>query len=119
MRCAARIGGIDIPRITLITLSRSGALAGTAGAIEVSGYHNRLLLGLTSGYGAMAILISVLGKKHPIGVAAASVLVAVLMVGSDSLQRSVGLSASAGLVFQAIVVLCVLLVNARSSRRAG
>jgi general nucleoside transport system permease protein len=113
---AARIGGISIPRITLITLSLSGALAGLAGAIEVSGYHNRLILGLTPGYGAMAILISVLGKTHPLGVAVASGLVAVLMVGADSLQRSVNLPASAGFVFQAIVVLCVLLVGAR--RRA-
>ncbi len=116
---AARLGGINIRRITLITLSLSGALAGLAGVIEVSGYHNRLVLGLTPGYGAMAILISVLGKTHPVGVAAASVLVAVLMVGSDSLQRSVGLPASAGFVFQAIVVLCVLLVDARSALRAA
>lgn len=115
---AARIGGISISRITLITLSLSGALAGLAGAIEVSGYHNRLVLGLTPGYGAMAILISVLGKNHPVGVGVASGLVAVLMVGSDSLQRSVGLPASAAFVFQAIVVLCVLLVEARSARRS-
>ena len=45
-------------------------------------------------------------------------LVAILMVGADSLQRSVKLPASAGAVFQAIVVLCVLLVEARSARRA-
>jgi simple sugar transport system permease protein len=115
---AARIGGIGIARITLVTLSLSGALAGLAGAIEVSGYHNRLVLGLTPGYGAMAILISVLGKNNPVGVGVASVLVAVLMVGSDSLQRSVGLPASAGFVFQAIVVLCVLLVEAHSTRAA-
>jgi simple sugar transport system permease protein len=113
---AARIAGIDLSRITLLTLAGSGALAGLAGAIEVSGYHNRLILGLTPGYGAMAILIAVLGKMQPLGVAVASVLVAVLMVGSDSLQRSVGLPASAGFVFQAIVVLCVLFVEARRAR---
>ena len=113
---AARIAGVDLPRLTLLTLAASGALAGLAGAIEVSGYHNRLILGLTPGYGAMAILIAVLGKMKPVGVAVASVLVAVLMVGSDSLQRSVGLPASAGFVFQAIVVLCVLLVEARRAR---
>lgn len=114
---AARIAGIDLPRITLLALTASGALAGLAGAIEVSGYHNRLILGLTPGYGAMAILIAVLGKMQPLGVGVASVLVAVLMVGSDSLQRSVGLPASAGFVFQAIVVLCVLFVDARRGRR--
>jgi ABC-type uncharacterized transport system permease subunit len=113
---AARIAGIDVQRITLLTLAGSGALAGFAGAIEVSGYHNRLILGLTPGYGAMAILIAVLGKMRPLGVAVAAVLVAVLMVGADSLQRSVGLPASAGFVFQAIVVLCVLFVDAHRGR---
>jgi simple sugar transport system permease protein len=116
---AARLAGIDLRRITLLTLAASGGLAGLAGAIEVSGYHNRLILGLTPGYGAMAILIAVLGKMRPLGVGAASVLVAVLMVGSDSLQRSVGLPASAGFVFQAIVVLCVLFVDARRARGGG
>jgi simple sugar transport system permease protein len=116
---AALVGGIRIPRITLITLALSGALAGLAGAIEVAGYHNRLILGLTPGYGAMAILISVLGRKHPVGVAVAAAFVAMLMVGADSLQRSVKLPASAGFVFQAIVVLCVLLVEARAARRRG
>lgn len=114
---AALTGGIDIRRITLITLTLSGALAGLAGAIEVSGYHNRLILGLTPGYGVMAILISVLGKNRPLGVGIASAAVAILMVGADSLQRSVKLPASAGFVFQAIVVLCVLLIEARSARR--
>ncbi len=114
---AALTGGISIPRITLITLSLGGALGGLAGAIEVSGYHNRLILGLTPGYGAMAILISVLGNNRPLGVGVAAAAVAALMVGSDSLQRSVKLPASAGFVFQAIVVLCVLLVEARSAGR--
>ena len=114
---AAQVAGIRIPWITLVTLALSGALAGLAGAIEVSGYHNRLLLGLTPGYGAMAFLISVLGRKRPLGVAIAAVLVAILTVGADSLQRSVKLPASAGFVFQAIVVLCVLLVEARAARR--
>jgi general nucleoside transport system permease protein len=115
---AARVGGIRLGRITLITLSLSGALAGLAGAIEVAGYHNRLILGLTPGYGAMAILIAVLGKSRSVGVAVAAALVAVLMVGADSLQRSVKLPASAGFVFQAIVVLCVLLVEARRAARS-
>jgi len=56
---------------------------------------------------------------RPLGIGVASVMVAVLIVGSDSLQRSVGLPASAGFVFQAIVVLCVLLVDARRGLAAS
>jgi simple sugar transport system permease protein len=67
----------------------------------------------------MAILVAVLGKMRSLGVAVASFMVAVIMVGADSLQRSVGLPASAGFVFQAIVVLCVLFVDARAARRAA
>jgi simple sugar transport system permease protein len=114
---AARTAGIGIGRVTVITLTLSGALGGLAGGIEVAGYHNRLILGLTPGYGAMAILISVLGGNRSFGVGVAAAAVAALMVGADSLQRSVKLPASAGFVFQAIVVLCVLLVRARSARR--
>lgn len=114
---AALLGGVPLGRTTLVTLALSGALAGVAGAIEVVGYHNRLILGLTPGYGIMAILIAVLGRMHPVGVGVAAVLVAILMVGADSLQRSVNLPASAGFVFQAIVVLCVLLVEAHRARR--
>src|SRR5207245_5256327 len=65
---AATLGGVRLGRITLVTLALSGALAGLAGAIEVVGYHNRVILGLTPGYGAMAILIAVLGRMHPLGV---------------------------------------------------
>jgi ABC-type uncharacterized transport system permease subunit len=42
---------------------------------------------------------------------------AVLLVGSDSLQRSIGLPASAALVFQALIVLSVLFVDARRAPR--
>ncbi len=105
---AARTAGVNTRRITLIALSGSGALAGLAGAVEVAGLHNRLILGLSPGYGVMAILIAVLGKNSPWGILVASFAMAVLMVGSDSLQRSVGLPASAALVFQAVVVLTVL-----------
>lgn len=105
---AARLGGIAVGGVTVVALLASGALAGMAGAIEVSGFHQRLILGLTPGYGYMAILLAVLGKQRPLGVLAASAAFGVLLVGSDSLQRSVRLPQSAVLVFQAIILLSVL-----------
>ena len=39
---------------------------------RVAGYHNRLILGLTPGYGAMAIPIALLGKSALAGVAVVS-----------------------------------------------
>jgi simple sugar transport system permease protein len=115
---AARVAGIRTAWITVAVLVASGALAGLAGAIEVTALHHRLILGLTPGYGVMAILIAVLGRAKPLGILAASFAMAVLLVGSDSLQRSVGLPASAALVFQALIVLSVLFVEARRTVRA-
>jgi len=114
---AARVAGLRTAWLTVAVLVGSGALAGLAGAIEVTGLHHRLILGLTPGYGTMALLVAVLGKSRPLGIVVASFAMAVLLVGSDSLQRSVGLPASAALVFQALIVLSVLAVDARRSAR--
>jgi simple sugar transport system permease protein len=114
---AARVAGLRTAWLTVAVIVGSGALAGLAGAIEVTGLHHRLILGLTPGYGTMALLVAVLGKSRPLGIVVASFAMAVLLVGSDSLQRSVGLPASAALVFQALIVLSVLAVDARRSAR--
>ena len=105
---AARVGGIALGPVAAVALLSSGAIAGLAGAIEVSGYHQRLILGLSPGYGYMAILLAVLGRRQALGVVVAGLAFAVLLVGSDSLQRSVRLPQSAVLVFQAIILLSVL-----------
>ncbi len=121
---AARFGGINVARVTLIIMPTCGALSGLAGALEVSGFHQSLLLGISGAegapnYGAMAILIAVIGRNNPLGVTIAAAVFAVLVSGSDSLQRSIGLPGAAVFVFQAIIVLTVVFVQARREIRAG
>lgn len=113
---AARVGGVDLRRVCLVTLCLSGAVAGLAGALEVSGYHHRLLNGISPNYGLMAILIAVLGRRSISGTVVASFGFAVLLVGADSLQRSVDLPASAALLFQAAILLCLLAVEGLRGR---
>jgi ABC-type uncharacterized transport system permease subunit len=108
---AASLGGVPVARTVALALGASGALAGLAGAVEVSGFHYRLILGLSPGYGMMAILIAVLSRRHPLGAVAVSFGFAALVVGTDSLQRSVGLPASAVFVVQAAVLLVLLAVE--------
>ncbi len=115
---AARLGGIPVGRRVALVLVLSGALAGLAGAIEVIGFHHRLILGLSPGYGVMSILIAVLGRRTVAGAVVGSVLFAVLVVGSDSLQRSAGLPASAVFVLQAVILLFLLAAEGiRATRR--
>ena len=114
---AARLGGVNLVRITLAALIASGGLAGLAGAVEVTGVYDRLILGLTPGYGILAILIAVLSRRAIAGVIVVSLAFAILLVGSDSLQRSIAFPSSAVYVFQAVAVLCVLLAEAAARRR--
>lgn len=115
---AARLGGVPVQRTTAAVLVLGGALAGLAGAVEVTGFHHRLILGLSPGYGVMSILIAVLGRRTVAGAAVGSVLFAVLVVGSDSLQRSAGLPASAVFVLQAGILLFLLAAEGLRARRA-
>ncbi|MER3460773.1 MAG: hypothetical protein C4303_06535 [candidate division GAL15 bacterium] len=114
---AARLGGIPVEGTTALVLVLSGALAGLAGAVEVTGFHHRLILGLSPGYGVMSILIAVLGRRTVPGAVVGSVLFAVLVVGSDSLQRSAGLPASAVFVLQAAILLFLLAAEGIRARR--
>lgn len=105
---AAAWAGVPVGRRVAGALATSGALAGLAGAVEVAGFHYRLILGLSPGYGMMSILIAVLSRRHPLAAAVVSVGFAALVVGTDSLQRSVGLPASAVFVVQAALLLVLL-----------
>lgn len=114
---AARIGGVALGAVHLGAMLVGGALAGLAGTLEVTGLHHRLLLGLSPGYGMMAILIAVLGRFHPLALIPVNFALAVLIAGSDSLQRTVGFPAAAVYMLQALIVLIVLGVEARRAKR--
>ncbi len=113
---AARFGGVHLGRVGVIALVVAGALGGLAGGIEVTGVHRRLLTGITPNFGYMAVLIAVLARRRPVATIPVAFGFAVLIVGADSLQRSVALPASAVFVFQAIVVLAVLLFETPRGR---
>lgn len=83
---AARYAGMNIVRNTVIAMSLSGALAGLAGANEVLGVNHNLALAFSSGYGFDAIALALLGKSHPAGIIAASLLFGFMRAGSIKMQ---------------------------------
>jgi simple sugar transport system permease protein len=105
---AARYGGISISRTIVVSLLLSGALAGLAGVGEVGGIWHRLMMDISPGYGYTAIVIALLGRLQPVGTLFSSFLFAALVVGADSMQRTVGAPAAAVLIVQALVILGVL-----------
>jgi general nucleoside transport system permease protein len=87
---AAAFAGVPITRTALLTALLSGALAGLAGAVEVAGRTSYVTLDMSPGYGYSGIVVAMLAGLHPLGVIAASIFVAGMLVGADSMSRVVG-----------------------------
>jgi len=87
---AARYAGIRIPRIIMLTLLISGAMAGLAGAVHVSGVIFTLDPGYPSGYGFIAIIVAMLGGTSVIGTTIAAVVISYFVVGAEAMQSAAG-----------------------------
>jgi general nucleoside transport system permease protein len=87
---AAAFAGVNITRTVVLTALLSGALAGLAGAIEVAGRTSYVTLDMSPGYGYSGIVVAMLAGLHPLGVIAASIFVAGMLVGADNMSRVVG-----------------------------
>jgi simple sugar transport system permease protein len=83
---AARGAGVDVERHIIAVLALSGALAGLAGMVEVSGVVFRLQERFSPGYGYSAIIVAWMARLHPLGIALVGWLLAALMVGSREVQ---------------------------------
>ncbi len=104
---AARYGGFSSDGIVWATLMISGGMAGLAGVFELM-QLGRLNLGYPSGYGFTAIIVSLLGRSHPIGVFIAGIVLAITYVGGQVAQTVVHVpNATAGL-FQALLLFAIL-----------
>lgn len=115
----AHNAGIRVEWMILIALAFSGALAGMAGIIEVSYLHTRLKGTISAGYGFSGILVALLGRMHPVGVAAAALFFSALVIGAQSMHVVYALPDSLANVIQAVIVLCVLAADVIAHRRRG
>jgi ABC-type uncharacterized transport system permease subunit len=86
---AARFLGLPVTRVMLGTAMLSGALAGLAGAIEVAGRTSYVTLDMSPGYGYTGVVVAMLAGLHPLGVIVASLFVAGMLVGADSMSRAI------------------------------
>ncbi len=116
-RAADISGRIDSRWMAAAGLALSGAIAGLAGGVEVTGVSYALFQNLSPGYGFTAIAVALLGRLHPFGVVVAGLLVGALEAGAGARQRDAGVPSVAVYVVEAVVILVVLL--AESLRRDG
>jgi simple sugar transport system permease protein len=95
-----------------VAMLLSGAIAGLAGGVEVSGVSYALFQNLSAGYGFTGIAVALLGGLHPVGVVLAGILFGALQAGAGAMQRDAGVPAVTVNVVEAIIIIVALLATA-------
>ena len=83
---AAHYAGIRVPRIVLLTMAISGALAGMMALNEVAGAQQRVILNFSGQYGFVGIAVALIGRNHPVGILLASLLFGALYQGGTEID---------------------------------
>lgn len=105
---SAMCAGISVNRSILLSSLLSGGLAGLAGVVEVTGLHHKLLEGISPNYGYLAVIVALIGRNHPFGIVVSALGLAMLQVGSLSMQRNAGVPTSISSIVLGVLVLLIL-----------
>lgn len=114
---ASQHGGINVTKGIIYAGLFSGGIAGLTGVMEIFGVHHFLIKNFSPGFGFQGIAVAALGNFHPIGVIFAAFFFAVLQIGGESMQRTVGVPVDMIYVLQAVLVLSVLITHKWVERR--
>jgi simple sugar transport system permease protein len=105
---AARTAGISVTRTYVLIMVISGALAGLGGANMVVGTTASELTPLVvAQIGFDGILVALLGRVNPWGVALAALLFGGLQAGGNRMQSYAGISLELVTVLQALIVIFI------------
>jgi simple sugar transport system permease protein len=104
---AARYGGIKVGKTYVLAMFLSGSLAGMAGVSQGLGITHNIALGFQAGYGFDSIALALLGKSHPAGVVAASLLFGMLRAGAARMQSVAGVPTEIVQIIQALVIVFI------------
>jgi simple sugar transport system permease protein len=108
---AARLVGLPVGLMVLLTCALGGAAAGTAGAIEIVAVHGFASASLVAGFGYAGILTAFLARQHPLAVVVVAVLLGGISASGGLLQRRFGLPDAATLLLQGLLFIAVLAAN--------
>lgn len=104
---AAKYAGMNITKTMLIAFIISGALAGLAGSMEVTGSLGRLYDSFSGANGFDGIPVALLAGCNPFGVVLTSLLFSALRTGATTMQTSVGISKDIVQAIQGIIILFI------------
>ncbi len=105
---AARMAGLSVGTLTLITCFIAGAAAGLAGMTEIAAVHGRASSSLVVGYGYTGILVAFLARQNPLAVIPVAILLGGIEASGGLMQRWHDLPDATVLVMRGIIFLAIL-----------
>jgi len=105
------------------SMALSGALAATAGMLEVFGVKYRFAEAMftSTGYAWTGLMSGLISSLHPVGAFVTSVFLSGLQVGGQSVQRTINIPLQVATLIQATITLFVsirLLAHFRAHRKS-
>lgn len=108
---SAYLLGIPTWQYMMISFLLCGALAGAAGAVQVTAVYHRLIPSIASGYGFLGLLVAMLVNYQALWAAPVALFFAALNIGSIQLPIVLKLDSSLSGVLQGMLVLFVIMVE--------
>ena len=104
---AAKVAGIRAPRLALLTMAASGAVAGLVGLPQLLGSSHQFGLDFPSGLAFTGLSVAILGRNHPLGVAVGAFVWAFIERSAQVLDLA-GVSKEVVTILQAVIVLSIV-----------
>ena len=105
---AARLSGLGVSKLVIVTCAIGGAFAGLAGMVEVAAVHGKANASLIAGYGYTGILVAFLARHNPLAVIPVALLLGGISASGGLLQRTFGLPDATVNVMQGILFVVLL-----------
>jgi simple sugar transport system permease protein len=104
---AARYAGMSVSRNTVLAMALSGALAGLAGAIEISGVEHAMMPRYFAGAGFDAIAVALIARTNPKNMLWAGLLWGGLLSGAGLMQLRADISIDLVKIIQALIIMFI------------
>ena len=108
---ASLTNGINVERNMFLALLMSGALAGLAGGIEVTGTMGKVINGFSANYGFSGIPVALMARNNPFAIILTALLMGSMRSGSLMMQSSVGVSKNMVDIIQGLVIVFLCAEN--------
>lgn len=114
---ASSVFGINSRLLAPMALVIGGAIAGLAGGFEVAGLQLRLVQGMESDYGPLALIIALIAGGNPLGVTVTAIFISVIEIGGSAMNAVMGVPSELVYVIEALLLLFILMANVYKRRR--